>query len=411
MNRLKIFLLVFLTFLVSKVFSINLKGEIYSNTPFTKYIGKFCFNYNGGIIEEKINWDYPNVDTAKLLLFSDSIENVIEKVKSLSCNSTVTPSYVFTKDSKHSKFYKVNGQEGRYWYLVFQNCEKYPSKLKYEISLSNDDSFNGFMSADHQSVPEARLCYISIGFLVLFLFIDISNKIKELNVLVKFYLVTVMILYLISITIFIIIWHCLVYDLPTSKKSLEFANWIHILSKNLILFLAIYVGQGWTKSICTKSKLRDAINIFLTVFNITLGWSLSYINDYSKPDIEPYKYYLDCLPGYFSYAAYGLLTINFIYSNIISYKSLKDHQLIEKLLMISTLVFSIYLLSPILVGIITHFVAVHFKYKFSTIINYTFDFLFYIIIILFITPIPEYFIIKKLLRTIDTVPVKTTVLN
>ncbi|KAM9955392.1 hypothetical protein ACTFIR_011830 [Dictyostelium discoideum] len=108
------------------------------------------------------------------------------------------------------------------------------------------------------------------------------------------------------------------------------------------------------------------------VFNISLGWSLSYINDYSKPDIKP---------GYSSYAANGLLTVFFIFCNILSYRSLNDAEKTAKTILKKfTFVFPIYLLSPILVGIIVHFIGDQMKFKISTILNYTFDFIFYIIL-------------------------------
>ncbi|KAM9955385.1 hypothetical protein ACTFIR_011823 [Dictyostelium discoideum] len=148
--------------IVSKVASKNLNGEINSNTPFTKYVGKFCFGDDGGYVKANINWNDNNIDTARLLLFSDSIDNVVEKVESLSCNNTVTQSYEFNRYSKPSDLYQVEGQGE--WYLVIQNCEKYPSNLKYDIHLFNEgDSYYKFLSADYRNVPVALKIFIFIG--------------------------------------------------------------------------------------------------------------------------------------------------------------------------------------------------------------------------------------------------------
>ncbi|KAM9978372.1 hypothetical protein ACTFIY_012118 [Dictyostelium cf. discoideum] len=403
MNHLKIFLLVCLLILVSKVGSMRLSGEISSKGTFTQYIGKFCYNDNGGNIIVDLNWDHYNIDTARLLLFSDSIENVVEKVESLSCQNTVSPSYVFNKYSNLSKIYEVKGQRDRYWYLVIQNCEKFPSNLKYDISLFNDgDSYDRFLSADHQSVPQAHLFYFLFGMvliLVSIVWIGQYFRRNKLNGWVIECLILVMILSLVSICLYTFNWIYIIYNLPPGKKFFEIANWVYILAKNLFFLLLIYAGQGWTTSIYLKSKIRNCINLFLIVFNISLGWSLSYINDYSKPDIRPYNYYLDSLPGYFSYVAYGLLTVYFIYCNIISYRSLNDAEPARKtILKIFTLVFSVYMLSPILVGIISHFLVGYMKFKVSTIMNHTFDFIFFITLMVFFRPTAGNILVTKLVN-------------
>ncbi|KAM9968338.1 hypothetical protein ACTFIW_002776 [Dictyostelium discoideum] len=381
MNYLKIFLFVFFTILVSRVGSMRLNGGIYPNTPFTQYIGKFCFKDNGGFIIADINWDHYNISSIRLLLFSDSMENVVERVESLSCNKTVTPTHELNIKSSFSGFFKViKGQGDRYWYLVIQNCEKYPSNLKYDVSLFNEgDSYYKFLSADHQSVPHFHLFYFLLDtVLILFSFKLISkSKINEINDWVIVYLTDIMFLSLISIFIYTLNWLYLILDLPPFKNFYGIANLIYILSKNLFFLLLIYVGQSWTTSIYYKSKIRKCFNLFLIVINFSLGWSLSYTFDYSKQDIKPFNYYLNCFPGYLWYVTNGSLTVYFIYCNIISYRSLKDDEVIAKtFLKIYTLVFSIYILSPILVGIISHFFPEYIKFQVSTIMNHTFDFIF-----------------------------------
>ncbi|KAM9959037.1 hypothetical protein ACTFIR_000088 [Dictyostelium discoideum] len=382
MNHLKIFFLVCLTILVSKVDSKNLNGEINSNTPFTKYVGKFCFGDDGGYVKANINWNDNNIDTARLLLFSDSIDNVVEKVESLSCNNTVTQSYEFNRYSNPSDLYQVEGQGE--WYLVIQNCEKYPSNLKYDIDLIKEgDSYYKFLSADYRNVPVALKIFIFFGMVLVsfpFIYIKVLSKL-ELNGGVFKCLVLVMKLSLLSIILYFINLLFMIHNLHHIKLflKLEIVR-VYVLSKNLFFLLLIYTGHGWTTLLYSNSKVRNCINLLLVVFNISLGWSLSYINDYSKPDIKPYNYYLDCLPGYFSYAANGLLTVFFI-CNIVSYRSLNDAEQIAKTILKKfTFVFPIYLLSPILVGIIVHFVGDQMKFKISTILNYTFDFIFYIIL-------------------------------
>ncbi|KAN0015127.1 hypothetical protein ACTFIU_001450 [Dictyostelium citrinum] len=403
MNRIKIFLLVCFTVLISKVSSIRLIGEIHASQPFTQYIGKFCYNDNGGNIFVNLNWDHYNIDTARLLLFSDTIENVVEKVESLSCNNTVTPSYVFNRFSNLSKIYEVKGQRDRYWYLVIQNCEKSPSNLIYDISLYNDgDSFDKYLSADNQSVPQTHLFFFLFGvviILVSIVWIGQYFRKNNLNGWVIECLIIVMVLSLMSIFLYSLYWVYIIYNIPPGKKYFEVANWIYILAKNLFFLLLIYAGQGWTTSIYYNSIIRNCINLFLIVFNITLGWSLSFIYDYSKPDIKPYNYYLDSLPGYFSYAAYGLLTVYFIICNVISYRSLNDAEPIRKtFLKIFTLVFSIYMLSPILVGIISHFVVDYMKYKVTAIMNHTFDFIFYLALMVFFRPTAGNILVTKLVN-------------
>ncbi|KAM9968344.1 hypothetical protein ACTFIW_002782 [Dictyostelium discoideum] len=359
MNHLKIFLLVCLTILVSKVGSKNLNGKIYSNTTFTQYLGKFSFKDNGGYIMADINWSRYNIDSARFLLFSDSIE----KVESLSCNDTVTPSYVFNKYSNPSYPYQLKGKSE--WHLVIQNCEKYPSNLKYDIDLINEgDSFH-----------------------------------SELNGMVIEGLLVVMLLSFMSILSYLINWCFIVFEFPSFSFFFEIGNWVYILSKNLFFLLLIYAGQGWTTSIYLESNVRDCINLLLIVFNILFGWSLSYLNDFSKPDIKPCNYYLDCLPGYLSYIVNVLLTVYFIYCNIISYRSLNDdEQTAKTALKVFTSVFSIYLLSPILVGIVVHFAEDQMKFQVSTIMNYDLDYIFYITLLIFFRPTGGVLLIVKLVN-------------
>ncbi|KAK5580946.1 hypothetical protein RB653_000973 [Dictyostelium firmibasis] len=403
MNRVKLFLILSLAILISKVSSTRLRGEIFAPQPFTKYIGKFCFN-NGGNIIVDINWDYINIDTAKLLLFSDTIDNVIEKVESLSCYSKVTPSYEFNRYSNLSKVYQVKGQRDRYWYLVIQNCEKFPSKLQYDISLSNEgDQFDRFLSADQQSVPQVHTFYFILGLiLILISIIWIAQYFRRnnLNGWVIESLVMIMTLSLVSIFLYTFNWVYVIYNIPPGNRYYEISNWLYIFSKNLFYLLLIYAGQGWTTSIYYNSMIRNCVNLFFIIFNIALGWSLSFIYNYQKPDIRAYNYYLDTLPGYFSYVAYGILTIYFIVCNVISYRSLNDAEPLRKTyLKIFTFVFSIYMLSPILVGIISHFVVEYMKFKVSTIMNHTFDFIFYIVLMVFFRPTAGNVLVNKLVNS------------
>ncbi|KAM9955396.1 hypothetical protein ACTFIR_011834 [Dictyostelium discoideum] len=157
--------------------------------------------------------------------------------------------------------------------------------------------------------------------------------------------------------------------------------------------LTLYcLSMKFKNQVILESNVRFCINLLLIVFNILLGWSLSYLNDFSKPDIKPCNYYLDCLPGYLSYIVNVLLTVYFIYCNIISYRSLNDdEQTAKTALKIFTSVFSIYLLSPILVGIVVHFAEDQMKFQVSTIINYDFDYIFYITLLIFFRPTVESF--------------------
>ncbi|KAN0047871.1 hypothetical protein ACTA71_002259 [Dictyostelium dimigraforme] len=418
MNKIKLILLICFTILINKVSSIRYKGEIHSRTPFTQYIGNFCFNDNGGNIIVFLNWDHYNIDTARLLLYSDTIENVVEKVESLSCDTMVQPSYIFNQFSNLSKIYQVKGQRDRYWYLVIQNCEKSPSNLNYDISLYNDgDELNQYLSADQQSVPQAHLFYFLLGIVLILLsivWIGQYFRNNKLNGWVIESLIMIMTLSIISIFLYSLNWVYIIYNVPVGKKFFEIANWIYILTKNLFFLLLIYAGQGWTTSIYYNSTIRNCINLFLIVFNIALGWSLSYIYDFEKPDIKPYNYYLDSLPGYFSFVAYGLLTAYFIFCNVISYRTLNDAEPIRKtFLKIFTFVFSIYMLSPIIVGIITHFVVDYMKYKVSAILNHTLDFTFYIILMIFYRPTAGNALVTKLLNSygIELREIKNTANN
>ncbi|KAM9993090.1 hypothetical protein ACTFIY_010525 [Dictyostelium cf. discoideum] len=389
---------------VVDVDSMSLNGEIYSNTPFTQFIGKFCFNNNGGFIIADIIWDHYNISSSRLFLFSDSIENVIEKVESLSCNNTVTPTHMFKIKSNDSNFFKVKGQGDSYWYLVIQICEIYPSNLKYEVSLYNEGySYFKFLSADHQSVPKVHLFYYLLNMvLILFsvLWMSKSFKKNELNDWVIENLNHIMYLSSISLFLYLLNWVYLILDLPPFKYNFGIANWIYILSKNLFFLLLIYVGQRWTTSIYYKSKIRNYINLFLIVINFSLEWSLSYTFDYSKPDIKPFNYYyFNYLPGYFWYVSNVSITVYFIYCNIISYRSLKDDEVIAKtFLKYFTLVFSIYMLSPILVVVISHFFPEYIKLTVSTIMNHTVDFIFYITLMVFFRPTSGNILVTKYFR-------------
>ncbi|KAM9968341.1 hypothetical protein ACTFIW_002779 [Dictyostelium discoideum] len=369
MNYLKIFLLVCLTILVSKVDSKRINGEIYSDTLFTKYVGRFRLIDFGDSDRVDIDWNDNNIDTARSIFFSGLIENFIEKVVSLSCNNT----------SNIRNFYRVKGQGDSYWYLVIQNCE----------GNSNDK----YLFSEPVALDFIFL-FESLNLIVIVIWLFEFNRMDDFNGEVIAFLFIIMLTSVFSIAIQLLNYESMKTNFPAFKQVLEIGNWVYILSKNLFFLLLIYAAQGWTTTIYSESRIRNYINILLIVFNILLEWSLSYFKDYSKSDIRLYTYYLDYLPGYLTYVIYGLLMVYFIYCNINTYRSLNDNGKYaeycmlysRRFLKISTLVASVYMISPIFVGIIAHSVPEYLKFKVSTIINHTLDFIFHIMVMTLFQP-------------------------
>ncbi|EGC30831.1 hypothetical protein DICPUDRAFT_157379 [Dictyostelium purpureum] len=408
---MKLLILLLISLLINGALSINYSGKYFKPTEF-RFLARFGFSSEGGTME--LQRFQSNYNTTKILLYSDGnkyfdkIVNDFGKNKMRCVDKINMADYEYSlpdpvgKPNENRHIYDIkpiSQQRDRVWVVAIADCSSqfshsykpaYKSYYTFELS-NNGDKFDKELSVEQQSIPQAHIFFFLL--FTIFLAISIVYTVvlsrKGLQNKVPLFFSIILVVFLVSLGLFIANWAHIIKFRKYEKKFLNlFGNIFMILGNGLFVALILMIGQGWTTSIYYGTIIKKVVNAFVVSALVIVGWALYIVFAYKSPEQNNYIYFMDTCGGYVLAVFYVVIIIYFCWTNLII-RTKQNDEVKKNFILTFTIIFAFWLISHPLVVIVAHFMDPWVKYKVIALLNLAINTIFFIILLILFRPTNE----------------------
>ncbi|KAN0031502.1 hypothetical protein ACTFIV_005366 [Dictyostelium citrinum] len=404
--------------LLNGINAINYSGNYLKPLDF-RWIGKFCFDEQGGSIH--VTRFQSTSNTTKILLYSDSNPHYNEILNDfgqneISCQEKMSwANYTYTNPDKIGEISesnrnynvkRVSQNRDRFWIITMADCDQkfvenhrivFISTYTFDVQNSGD-AFDSQLSAEQQSIPQGQIFFFLLytGFLITSIIYSVVLKKKGLEGKAIHFFIAILLVFLISLALYISNWaHILKYHKYELRYLNLFGNIFEILGNGLFVALILMIGQGWTTSIYFGSLVKQMVNILVSIALIVIGWVAYVYYVYHSKEQNSYIYFMDTCPGYFLLALYVVIIGYFCWANYVN-RNKQNESIKKNFILIFSIIFVFWLISHPLVVIVAHFMDPWVKYKVISLLNLTINAIFFIILLIIFRPSHNNMIVKIL---------------
>ncbi|KAM9965570.1 hypothetical protein ACTFIW_005388 [Dictyostelium discoideum] len=394
-------------FLIETVETISFNGNFNFSNKFDKINGDngICFSgVGGGFNVLEFSSGLGNSEIFIVKSQEDYYFEEYDHYETCKHQIGITDLHVKPNQKLRNKTFYFFVQEEYYYSGCFniylKNCDiktdQKNDSISYEIQILK---IHSPLNISHSTIPSFHI-FFTIFFILIFgisifhIYILLQNKIKG-DIITMFSFV--LILSIVGHSIYLSNWNFQLKNMIEINGRILLGNIFTFTSNSLFSLLIINISQGWGLIPDFGKRFGIIFNCAIFFSTEILGLSAYLVESNSQIYGGEYRNPFKSNVGYVLIAIQGLTIFYFIFSNKIFSNMISTDQYQQSFLVKFKIIFSIWIISiPILEIISIFIVDNNFRFSLFSIINDSFNLIFYLLIIYIYHPCKSNILVKRL---------------